>query len=56
MGGVKTKLDLEQLRLEIRNLTYNKQLYNVLKEELSKKGYWKHLKRGKPNPMFTRKI
>jgi len=55
MGGQKTKLDIEQLKLEIRSLTYERQLYTVLKEELTKLGYWKQLKRGKPNPRFTRK-
>ena len=55
MGGTKTKVDLEQLRLEIRNLTYEKELYAVLREELTKIGHWKQLKRGKPNPMFTKR-
>ena len=55
MGGNKTKLDLEQLRLEIRTLTPDKQLYTVLKEELSKIDHWKQQKRGKPNPRFTKR-
>ena len=55
MGGNKTKLDLEQLRQEIRDLNYNKELYAVLREELTKLGHWKQLKRGKPNPMFTKR-
>jgi protein associated with RNAse G/E len=54
MGGKKTKLDLEQLRQEIRELTYNKELYEVLREELTKIGHWKQLKRGKPNPRFRK--
>jgi protein associated with RNAse G/E len=55
MGGNKTKLDLEQLRQEIRDLNYNKELYAVLREELTKLGHWKQLKRGKPNPTFTKR-
>jgi hypothetical protein len=55
MGGKKTKLDLEQLRLEIRTLTPDKQLYTVLKEELLKIDHWKQQKRGKPNPQFVKR-
>jgi len=36
-------------------MTYDSSIYKVLKEELNKKGYWKARKRGKPNPIFTRK-
>ena len=55
MGGNKTKLNLTQLRQEIRDLNYNKELYIVLKEELTKLGHWRQLIRGKPNPMFTKR-
>ena len=55
MGGNKTKIDLEELRLEIETMTYKSSLYRVLKESLSKRGYWKALKRGKPNPMFRKR-
>jgi hypothetical protein len=51
----KTQIDLERLRHEIQNMTYDSSIYKVLKEELSKKDYWKARKRGKPNMMFTRK-
>jgi hypothetical protein len=54
MGGKKTKIDLEQLRVEIEAMTYKSTLYLTLKEALSKRGYWKALKRGKPNPRFTK--
>jgi hypothetical protein len=54
MGGTKTKIDLKQLRIEVRNLTPDKELYLVLRDELTKLGHWKQLKRGKPNPRFTR--
>ena len=50
----KTHIDLERLAFEIRHITYNSSLYRVLKRELTKLGYWKNHKRGKPNPMFTR--
>jgi phage terminase large subunit len=50
----KSRIDQIRLRLEIRNMTYDSSLYKLLKEELSILGYWKALKRGKPNPMFKR--
>ena len=43
-----TKLDLDQLRIEIRDLNRSKQLYKVLKVELSRLGYWKNQRRGDP--------
>ena len=43
-----TKIDLEQLGKEIRELNRSKLLYRVLKEELSRLGYWKNQKRGDP--------
>ena len=55
MGGVKTKLDMGQLREEIQGMTPKKQIYQVLQEELSKLGRWKMLPRGKPNPRFVKK-
>jgi hypothetical protein len=36
-----TKIDLEQLAKEIRDLKPRQSLYIVLKRELSKIGYWK---------------
>ena len=36
-----SKIDLEQLKIEIQSLNRHKQLYKVLKEELSKRGWWK---------------
>lgn len=55
MGVEKSKIDLKQLRTEIRKMTFRRQLYQVLKEELTKLGWWKQRKRGKPNPNFCRK-
>jgi alkylated DNA repair dioxygenase AlkB len=48
MGAEKSKIDLEQLRKELKRLTVRRQLYKVLKEELTLQGHWKQLKRGKP--------
>ncbi len=53
MGGAKTKLDIEQLRLEIRCLNSRKLLYRVLKEELSKIDHWKQQGRGDPVKAFA---
>ena len=43
-----TKIDLEQLRIEIRQLNRTKKLYRVLKEELGKLDHWKMRARGDP--------
>ena len=41
-----SRIDLQQLRLEIRHLQRWQTLYHVLKEELTQKGYWKLRERG----------
>lgn len=51
----KSRIDQENLRFEIRNMTYDSSLYKLLKEELSRLGHWKNQKRGKPNPDFKRR-
>ena len=48
MGGIKTKINIEQLRLEIRRLNPRKNLYKVLKEELTRIDHWKQQRRGNP--------
>ncbi|KKN29595.1 hypothetical protein LCGC14_0842630 [marine sediment metagenome] len=48
MGGIKSKLDFEQLRKEIRELNNRKALYRLLKEELGKIDHWKQKARGDP--------
>ena len=53
MGGKKTKIDLEQLRIEIRELNNRKQLYYALKEELTKIDHWKQQGRGNPIKAFN---
>jgi len=49
----KSKIDLEQLTIEIRSLKPTQKLYKVLWNELDKIGHWKQLKRGKPNPNYN---
>ena len=43
-----TKIDIEQLRQEIRKLNRHQLLYRVLKEELTRIGHWKLKGRGDP--------
>ena len=43
-----SKIDLEQLRIELRSLNNRQQLFKVLREELTKLGWWKARKRGNP--------
>jgi hypothetical protein len=42
-----TKIDLEQLVKEIRELTPQQKLFVVLKRELSKLKYWRNRPRGR---------
>lgn len=48
-----SKIDFEQLRVEIRDLNNRKQLYRVLKEELTKIDHWKQQRRGDPAKAFN---
>ena len=41
-------MDMEELRLSIRNMTRKQAIYKVLKEELTALGYWRSLARGNP--------
>jgi hypothetical protein len=45
---MRTKIDLEQLTLEIRQLTRHQALYRLLRDELGKRGWWKMRARGNP--------
>jgi hypothetical protein len=45
----KSKINQEQLRAEIREMSPRSNLYRLLKTELAGLGHWKQLKRGKPN-------
>jgi len=44
-----TKIDIPQLRTEIRNMTPKQKIYRVLRDELSKVGHWKKKPPTKPN-------
>jgi hypothetical protein len=48
-----SKLDYEELRIEIRKMKRWHKLYKFLKDELSKLGYWKLKARGNPQKGFT---
>jgi hypothetical protein len=48
-----TKIDLDQLRKEIRYLSRNKALYKVLHEELTAIGHWKNKPRGDPKKAYA---
>jgi len=52
MQGKKSAINLEQLTEEIQTMNYWSPLFKVLREELSKRGYWKNLPRGKPDSKF----
>jgi len=53
MGGEKTKIDLEQLRYEIKHLNNRKDLYFVLRDELTLKDWWKANGRGNPRKGYS---
>lgn len=40
-------LDYEELKKQIRSMTYRTKIYKVLKDELSAQGHWKNKPRGK---------
>ncbi len=44
----RSKLDLEELRIELQHLNRFQKIYMVLKEELGKLGYWRNKARGNP--------
>lgn len=48
-----SKIDFEQLRKEVKKLHRWQPLYKLLKEELSKRGYWKLHTRGDPKKAYT---
>lgn len=47
-------VDLEALRLELRDLTREKKLYKLLKAELTLLGYWQNRPRGNPEKGFKK--
>ena len=48
----KSKIDFEQLRLEIRKMSSSSKLYKIIKEELIKQDHWKQKARGNPMKAF----
>lgn len=46
--GLMSRINIEQLVKEIRQLERHQVLYRVLKRELSLLGYWKNRQRGDP--------
>jgi len=47
-----SKIDLEQLRKEIRTMNRTNELYRLLRDELQSRGYWRYRKRGNPAKGF----
>ena len=45
---MRSKIDLEQLRVEIRAMTRTHALYRVLRDELTARGFWRARPRGNP--------
>jgi len=45
---MKTRIDIDRLRLEIRDMTRDSVLYQALKEELTELGHWRNQPRGNP--------
>ena len=50
-----SKLNLQQLAEEIRQLERHQSLYKVLKKELMYLGYWKNKERGNPKKGYERR-
>ena len=46
-------LDLDELAVGIQNMTRRQELYQVLKRELTARGYWKPLPRGNPKKGYA---
>ncbi|HUC78969.1 MAG TPA: hypothetical protein VMQ58_01885 [Candidatus Saccharimonadales bacterium] len=44
----KSKIDQNQLRIEIQEMSPQSKLFQLLKEEISKIGYWHKKPRGNP--------
>ncbi|MFA5300581.1 MAG: hypothetical protein WC389_20530 [Lutibacter sp.] len=51
---MKSSIDLDKLRIEIRTMQKWEPLFKVLKEELTIKGYWHNLPRGNPSEGFKK--
>jgi hypothetical protein len=51
---MRTKVDLDQLRIEIRAMTRTHALYRLLRDELSALGFWRNRPRGNPAKGFRK--
>ena len=49
-----SKINLEQLRIEVQNMKRHQEIYKVLKEELSILGFWRNRPRGNPLKGFNK--
>lgn len=49
---MRNKIDIEQLRSEIRAMTSRTKLWQTLRDELSALGYWRNRPRGNPSRGF----
>ncbi len=45
-------IDLDNLAIAIKEMTYQQGFFKTIKRELSARGYWKNLKRGNPQKGF----
>jgi len=50
--SIGSKIDFQQLRIEIQHLKRWHPLYKLLKEELTQKGFWKLRPRGNPSKAY----
>jgi hypothetical protein len=50
---MRSKVDLNQLRLEIQKMTRHDDIYIFLRDELSKVDHWKLKARGNPTKAFN---
>ena len=44
----KSKINFEQLKWELQNMSSRSKLFQLLKSELEKRGHWKQSARGNP--------
>ena len=45
---MKSKIDMDQLRKEIKDMRTHDEIFKVLRDELTKRDRWKYLERGNP--------
>jgi hypothetical protein len=47
-----SRIDIEQLKAEIETMNRHNILYRVLKESLTKRGWWRNRPRGNPKKAY----